>query len=111
MVVGEFGVRVFDEWEWVECKLGVTVYGIEGRWFILDEIMICCESDLSIEGSVESIAERLKFCSGLLLVSDEGVKGLFLFEVSRWMKVTKFFFQRMYLIFALYFSSSKKSSQ
>ena len=46
---GEFEVRVFDEWEWVESKVGVTSIGIKGGWFNLDEILRWSEKDPSNE--------------------------------------------------------------
>ena len=49
--MGEFGVRVFDEWEWVMSKLGVTGISLKRGRFSLDEKLSWFEKDSSIEAT------------------------------------------------------------
>ena len=80
LVLIEFGVGVFDEWAWVEYKVGVTSFGLERWWFNLDAILNWSETESSLEKTRDSDAENFRFWSGLLLVCVVGVRWTILSE-------------------------------
>ena len=76
----EFGVGVFDEWAWVESKVGVTGFELKRWWFNLDAILNWSETESSLGKTKDSDAENFRFWSGLLLVCVVGVRWTILYE-------------------------------
>ena len=63
VVIRVFSVRPSKEWEWVESKIGVAGFGLQGEWLNRGETLSWFGSDSPIEKTEESVAKRPKFWS------------------------------------------------